>query len=689
MASLDQKIRTKSGGPGLSDVNFTSADKSKVDSLTATGIRQGPWDAATNTPMLTTNSSAYPEGSYFSVQVAGTQNITGQSIDWKVGDKVAKSGSTWYKEKFELEDHSVEQKKLESKLDYYFTLLQGMVQFIKGAGFAVLDPKGYPGLTFVKGLLKVSKIATEYLNNARIVSVKGVGFSILDALGYPAFYANFKGLLFSLSMKTKEFFISGTKVFVTSGVGGWVFRQSETLKTLLIFRDDTQIIAENFLVKVGKNARYLWGLADELGIPLNGFDRNGRLLYVDIPPVLTGFFAQVNHIPFFGQSTSFGGSTNLAGGAITTICRFLKTYMFTGGLRSYSFPNSDSASSSGRSGITALVESGLESPCSGFAEMLWELLATIGITPASGEVEMMFSCPGNADTSIENLSKGSGPYKALIADITAAKALFNAQGKTYNVPCIVWMQGEKDVLNDTTYQKLLQKLFADLNADIKRIVEQTNDVLIYTYQTTSHLAYTTNEPPKVAWEQYSAANNPRYRGKLQMSTTTYQFPYIEGVHYTPLGSRLVGASHAPAVFNTFFNNNRRNFSIVSHQFQGNIIEIRFLPRQLPLAFETDPTVIADPGTGGFQVYNIFGQAQTITSYSIVRKDTVRLVMANPVSEGWSVVYGKGTPGNSGPTLGNRGTLRDSQNIIFDPTGTNKRILNFCPLFKLVLTNKPS
>jgi hypothetical protein len=55
---------------------------------------QGTWDAATNTPTLT--SSAGTKGFYYVVSVAGSTNLNGIT-DWKVGDWAVYNGSVWQK----------------------------------------------------------------------------------------------------------------------------------------------------------------------------------------------------------------------------------------------------------------------------------------------------------------------------------------------------------------------------------------------------------------------------------------------------------------------------------------------------------------------------------------------------------------------------------------------------------------
>jgi hypothetical protein len=55
----------------------------------------GSWNAATNTPCITTGSaSSTNKGQYYIVSVAGTTNVDGNST-WNVGDQIVSNGSTW------------------------------------------------------------------------------------------------------------------------------------------------------------------------------------------------------------------------------------------------------------------------------------------------------------------------------------------------------------------------------------------------------------------------------------------------------------------------------------------------------------------------------------------------------------------------------------------------------------------
>jgi hypothetical protein len=68
--------------------------QNQINSLVGGVIYKGVWNAATNTPTLT--SSVGTQGNYYIVNVAGSTNLNGIT-DWNVGDWAIFNGSTWNK----------------------------------------------------------------------------------------------------------------------------------------------------------------------------------------------------------------------------------------------------------------------------------------------------------------------------------------------------------------------------------------------------------------------------------------------------------------------------------------------------------------------------------------------------------------------------------------------------------------
>jgi hypothetical protein len=89
---------TKDAGAALGVATLDAGGKVPVSELPAAVLGalsyQGTWDAATNTPTLT--SSVGTKGYYYVVNVAGTTNLNGIT-DWLVGDWAVFNGSVWQK----------------------------------------------------------------------------------------------------------------------------------------------------------------------------------------------------------------------------------------------------------------------------------------------------------------------------------------------------------------------------------------------------------------------------------------------------------------------------------------------------------------------------------------------------------------------------------------------------------------
>jgi hypothetical protein len=89
---------TKDAGAALGVATLDASGKVPVSELPAAVLGalsyQGTWDAATNTPTLT--SSVGTKGYYYVVNVAGNTNLNGIT-DWLVGDWAVFNGSIWQK----------------------------------------------------------------------------------------------------------------------------------------------------------------------------------------------------------------------------------------------------------------------------------------------------------------------------------------------------------------------------------------------------------------------------------------------------------------------------------------------------------------------------------------------------------------------------------------------------------------
>jgi hypothetical protein len=118
---------------------------------------------------------------------------------------------------------------------------------------------------------------------------------------------------------------------------------------------------------------------------------------------------------------------------------------------------------------------------------------------------------------------------------------------------------------------------------------------------------------------------------------------------------------------------------------GSTVSAKFRVPKPPLVLDT--IHVTNPGQYGFSLVTATGIEIGLRSVSVSSADTVTIVARRPVPVGAKLRYAfKG--GVSGSKTGPRGNLRDSQGdtLVFDPTGINKRMDNWCVIFEATITS---
>jgi hypothetical protein len=157
-----------------------------------------------------------------------------------------------------------------------------------------------------------------------------------------------------------------------------------------------------------------------------------------------------------------------------------------------------------------------------------------GVTPLYGALFELRGLPGSriasaagrGATPIAGLSKGTPPYLRLISQVAAGKAL---SGGHYRVPAIIWMQGESDAGNPR-YAAQLQRLFADLNADVRATTGQG--------QTVQFFICLTKVRGIAAAQQQVAAAMPN----VHIACDAAELSKSDGTHLTARGSLEAGCA---------------------------------------------------------------------------------------------------------------------------------------------------
>jgi hypothetical protein len=157
-----------------------------------------------------------------------------------------------------------------------------------------------------------------------------------------------------------------------------------------------------------------------------------------------------------------------------------------------------------------------------------------GVTPLYGALFELRGLPGarigsaagRGATPIAGLSKGTAPYLRLISQVAAAKGLSSGR---YRVPAIIWMQGESDAGN-LQYAAQLQRMFADLDADVRATTGQV--------QTVQFFICLTKVRGIAGAQQQVAAAMPN----VHIACDTAKLSKSDGTHLTARGSLEAGCA---------------------------------------------------------------------------------------------------------------------------------------------------
>jgi hypothetical protein len=402
--------------------------------------------------------------------------------------------------------------------------------------------------------------------------------------------------------------------------------------------------------------------------------------------------AEITHIMSYGQSLSMGAH---AYPALTTTQQF-DSLMFSDGLRTS--PTGHGGTPALYASLVPLIEAPdptygatfTETPVGGMFEQIKTLVELEnGLSYSQQSWQLLGSSPGANGETIAHLSKGNpaARYPILVADVTNGYALAQAAGKSYVVSAVTLTEGESDQyqgLSGATYMASMTQLLSDINSDVKSITGQTDDVVMIGDQIATHKVQVGNNFPTIALAQL--AQHEAASG-FYLACPMYMMPYYptDNLHLTNLASKWLGAYYGIAYKRLVVDG--LPFDIVrplSMLTQGKIITVKFSVPSAPLVLDT--TQVALNTNYGFELVDSGGAALTISSVALTEPDTIKIVAAATVPSGAKLRYAFSGSGVSGPVTGPRGNLRDSQgdSIVFDQTGINARMDNWCALFEKTL-----
>jgi len=293
------------------------------------------------------------------------------------------------------------------------------------------------------------------------------------------------------------------------------------------------------------------------------------------------------------------------------------------------------------------------------------------------------------------------PYCHLLHAVYFGRERAHAQGKSFNVNTLSWVQGEAadDKFNtiDQYYTKLVT-IFTDLNNDIKQITGQTNDVQFVIYQNSSFAIYQVPTSPNYIAGAYSEGvplaclKAARDLSNVSLGTPLYPFSVsqttVDKVHLTNLGYAMMSSMFGivakrivtdKRTINPLYPNTITTFSDGTNYF----VRVQFDVLQRPLVFDTSGNDgVNMRGHGGQPNYGFSiltsGGLEIITNVRLSTDDSVVIETSqNPVglsmTYAWTGVFGGGN-------------LRDSQGDIITTTFNHitYRCDNWCPFFRITI-----
>lgn len=523
-------------------------------------------------------------------------------------------------------------------------------------------------------------------------SLSEYAWAVLDASGRAAFGVLSDGTLSALDANITTLTAGTASISTLQGVNSFNGAASSAIATVV-----ASLVEQSFL-------GYEWAVLDGAGRAAMGVRTDGTVaaaaieadtltatdlnattfngvsgddlaaLLDDTPP---GFASDIAHVVSYGQSLSIG--VNATPPVSTT--QPYDSLKFQGGVRSTD--NSGVRYSSLVPLTEGQVGSNGETPCAGMAHAVKQLiLSENGISFAQQSYQLLLSADGEGGKSVAELSQGSAYFGRITGGATAAFGLAQAAGKTYQMPAMLWTQGEQDYSIGTSiadYKVGVRTLLSDANTAVKAITGQPNDMVMISYQTASHKHYSVVYP-SIALAQLEMA---REGGGFYMAAPTYMLAYgADEVHLTASSSKKLGFYYGLAYKRVVIDGVKwRPLMPISKFAQGAVCTVRFHVPVGKLVFDT--TLVAANTNMGFNLFKSDGTEITISSVTITGPDTIRILAAESIPAGAKLQYAFYGAGVVGSTTGPRGNLRDQQGdtIIFDPAGLNYAAHNWCVMFE--------
>lgn len=416
-----------------------------------------------------------------------------------------------------------------------------------------------------------------------------------------------------------------------------------------------------------------------------------RLALTTVVSVLTAGMAQnaalaagpIEHVITYGQSLAAGGASF----PLLSAVQPHDSLMFVGGVRT-SYKVTDRASI--YASLVPLVESiegqAGETPTAGTLEMINDLrFSENGVPYTASPERYLGSDPAFGGLRLDQLTFGTVPFFVLTENIQYGVARAREQGSPYRLSAVTWAQGESDYVQGTTratYVSGMKTLKAWIDLYASSYSGLATRAPIIQHQVSSHVS-SGSLYPQIALAQLELGDTT---SGFYVAAPSYMMEFVDGLHLTGASSKWLGAYFGLVYKRVVVDKQDwKPLSPSKVTVKGSTIEAKFRVPRPPLVLDT--ARVTNPGSYGFSLVTATGIEIGLRSVSISSPDTVTIVARRPVPAGAKLRYAfKG--GVSGSKTGPRGNLRDSQGdtMVFDPTGINKRMDNWCVIFESPITS---
>ena len=377
------------------------------------------------------------------------------------------------------------------------------------------------------------------------------------------------------------------------------------------------------------------------------------------PAKLTGYSANLNFFPIYGQSLAAGSD----GGAILTTAQEYDNVMFP--------VAADTPTSYAPAFATGV---NTETPMYGALGHVKELIGEAGADPVGVNYRLLTCNNGYGSYGIQALSKGNSTFTKLISQVAAAKSIAAANGDTFRFRATMWLQGEADSgMSYATYKYEMRKLAADLDDMGRAAAVQRESPILIAYQCT------TNPNANVALAQLDASIEDPL---IYIACPKYPMEHSSGgLHWTAEGSKF-GGGYFGLVYKKVVIDGEDWSPVrpLSYSQSGSDVTITMHVPVGPLALDT--TLLPAQTNYGFAAFDSGGTPISITGVALVDTDKVKITTASPIPSGGYITYAQSAQPEPVHSLGGCGNLRDSQGASITYIG--KPMHNWCVLFTQVI-----